>query len=105
MARQRVVSRTINSYKVVAQTADLVAGKVVEMVYYVPAQISAEKLMDYIRKHESTESTVPVAVVSVTTESQIYAMTEADFLKVARPMTPDRKFIDSTGELVEAEEE
>lgn len=103
MARQRVVSRTINSYKVTVAVADLVSGKIVDAVVYVPAQINADKLMDYIRKHNSTDVLVPVAVKNVVTESQIYALTEQEFLKYARPMTADRKFIDENGEEVEVE--
>lgn len=94
MARERVVTRTINVTKVTAMCVNTLESKLYnEELYLTGEKYDKEKALKVAKKSYDTETTKVVDVINLEEGSVIYGMREIDFLKVATPMDENRHFI------------
>lgn len=104
MARMRMVTRTIESTKVVAMCAVVSEAKVENREFVVPqTYANNEKLLKALKKQVETEDLKIVAITSSGVQQKMYGMLESDFLAVAKELDENRKMTDV--EEVEAVEE
>lgn len=94
MARKRMVTRSINEVKVVAMCCDITSASVVTKELSLGGNVPDGEELKIAQKMYDKDSLKVVSIVSVHREEVIYGMLETDFLKYARVMTDDRKFID-----------
>lgn len=86
MARQRMVTRTIKTKKVVALCLNTDTCEPSNEVFDVPCNIDGdEKIMKYLRKFD-TPTDKAVSIVSITEEEKLYGMPESQFIKLAQPI-------------------
>ena len=94
MARERVVSRTVSTRVCVCKCANLSTGTVEDVELKISATVAPENVVKALAKEYNTQTFTVLSVVTSTIEEQIWAMPETEFLKYAKPMSPDRKFVD-----------
>lgn len=93
MSRERVVSRTVSTKACICKCANLTTGAVENAELKISATVSDDNLIKALAKEYNTATYMVLSVVSYTVEEQIWAMPETEFLKYAKPMTADRKFV------------
>lgn len=107
MARVRVVTRTIED--VVAECKVLkTVGKedyILTEELHLGGQIDPKNALKVAQKMYNTEDYNVVKVISTHKETQIYGMLETDFIKLAKKMDDERKFISDDGTEVSLDEE
>ena len=87
MARQPAVTRTIKTTKAIVKCVLLDSNSVEDLMFSVPRTYNTEKeLMKAIDIVNENENIKPVAIVSTEVVEQLYAMSEADFIKYANPV-------------------
>ena len=96
MARERVVSRTVSTRICTVMCADLSSNSVKQIELEISATIPENQLVKALQKQYNTNTLMVLNVVSSTVQEQIYAMPEEQFIKLAKKMTADRKFIAET---------
>lgn len=94
MARERVVSRTVSTRVCICKCANLSTGAVEDVELKISATVAPENVVKALAKEYNTATFMVLSVVTSTIEEQIWAMPETEFLKYAKPMTADRKFVD-----------
>ena len=91
MARKPMVTRTIKSTKVTALCLDVVQEEPYNETVILPRTYKNDKdLMKAVSEAIDTNEIKAVHIVSTEIETNLYGMTEADFIKYAKVM-PDRK--------------
>ena len=105
MARTRVVTRTIEDTVVECKVLRTVKDKdyIVSEEYHLGAMVDPKKYITLAQKQAPETDTV-VKVLNVRKESQIYGMLETDFIKLAKKMNDERKFIMDDGTEVSADD-
>ena len=88
MARERMVTRTVNGYNVTAMTVDTVTAKLENKVFTLGADFKEDKALDNIRKRFETDTCKVVSIVNIDTFEQLYGMSEAYFTTIAKPLPP-----------------
>ena len=105
MARTRVVTRTIEDTVVECKVLRTVKDNdyIVSEEYHLGAMVDPKKYLTLAQKQAPETDTV-VKVLNVRKESQIYGMLETDFIKLAKKMDDERKFIMDDGTEVSADD-
>ena len=88
MARQRMVTRTIESAKVEVMVVDTVTAGVTIIEFICEPQNDTEKYLKVLRKTHETDRMKLVAVNKVELETQLYGMSEVEFLEHAKKLPP-----------------
>lgn len=93
MARQRIVSRNINLFNVTVLTVDIETNDTKEVCFTATKKMTDKALIKRANELFATDTTKVVYVKSVENTPAIYGMLEEDFVKCAKLMTADRKFV------------
>lgn len=89
MARVPMVTRTINTTKVVVMCLDTTSNETVEKTVIVPRTYKDEEKLFKVVKPLVTEETVkPVYIVSTEELEKLYGMTEQKFVETAEELPP-----------------
>ena len=106
MARVRVVTRTIENVvaecKVMITVGDNDAIEIENL--NLGGQVEPKNALKVAQKLYNREDYKVVTVKSIHKEQQIYGMLETDFIKLAKKMNDERKFIMDDGTEVSADE-
>ena len=95
MARERMVTRTINVTEVSAMCVDVLTQAVDTKKLEISGDVlEGEKLLKAVKSAYETETLKVVAITETTTREELYGMKEIDFIKYAKKLDSDRKFID-----------
>lgn len=85
MARERMVTRTIETFEVEATTAFPKAMAMDVRYYDVPGHIKESMWFKYIREAYTTDEMVPVSLTGKFYKtSQVYGMPENEFISLAK---------------------
>ena len=84
--RERMVTRTIVSTKVIAFVANKETGETGKKVYTISGSLDEQAAEKYLRKKYETPLFKICYVISVETVEQIYGMSETDFIAHAAVM-------------------
>lgn len=68
-------------------------GKIDRMAVTIPANVTS---MDKLLKQLAPANTRGIVIENITETKALYAMTESEFIKLARPMVDNQHFIDET---------
>lgn len=88
MAKERMVTRTIESAKVEVMAVDTVTADARVLEFICEPQKDNEKYLKVLRKMHETDTMKLVAVNKVELETQLYGMSEVEFLEHARKLPP-----------------
>lgn len=92
MARERMVTRTVELTIAEVMTLDTTTAKVEVIAYEVGGGLIDEKaILKAVKKLHETETFKCVAVQSVTTKEILYGMPEIEFIKYATVLPPRTK--------------
>ena len=94
MARKRMVTRSINEVKVTAMCCDITTASIVSRVFTLGGNVAEGDELKTAQKLYDTETLKVVSLTCIERREVIYGMLETEFLKYAKVMTDDRKFID-----------
>ena len=99
MARVRVVTRSIEDCIVEVTAMATIDGKktLVEKALHLGGQVAREKSLGVAQKMYNSDEFKVVEVNHFRREMTIYGMLETDFIRLARPMDNERKFITADG--------
>ena len=84
MARERMVTRTIEETVVVALCMEVSTASVKEMTYTLGQQNDDAAILKALKKQYETDDFKVVAIKSKTVSEKLYGMSEADFIKFAK---------------------
>ena len=107
MARVRVVTRTIEDVVAECKVLKTVDNEdyILTEELHLGGQIDPKNALKVAQKMYNTEDYNVVKVISTHKETQIYGMLETDFIKLAKKMDDERKFISDDGTEVSLDEE
>ena len=88
MARERMVTRTVEEARVSAMVANIKNKTIDTAVYSISATIPEEKRLTFLQKHFQTDDTRIVTIVSTEIVQTLYGMPEVDFIKLAKILPP-----------------
>ena len=91
MARERMVTRTVEEAEVKVMTLTVSTQAVGEAVYKISAPIDKAKALTYIQKTYDTPELKNVVITDYTVHEILYGMPEQEFIsraKVLPPRTP-----------------
>ena len=89
MARERMVTRTVELSVCEVMCMDTVTAEVKIMTYEVGGGITEEKaLLKAIKKMHETDNFKCVAISKVTNKEILYGMSETEFIKLAKILPP-----------------
>lgn len=92
MARERMVTRTVELSIAEVMTLDTTNAKVETIAYEVGGGLTDEKaVLKAVKKLHETDTFKCVSVVSVTVKEILYGMPEIDFIKYAKVLPPRSK--------------
>lgn len=92
MARERMVTRTVELTIAEVMTLDTATAKVETIAYEVGGGLTDEKsILKAVKKLHETDTFKCVSVVSVTFKEILYGMPEIDFIKHAKVLPPRTK--------------
>lgn len=104
MARKRMVTRTVQSTKVLVMCANTETASIENYEVTVSGVFSDDaKLMKEVEKVLASETIKPVAIKEKTIEEKLYGMEEQKFIENAEVL-PSRTKVDETVETKETEE-
>lgn len=105
MARERVVTRTINRYDYECLCYNTVTKETETKVLSLTGDpMKEEKALKELQKTYGSIQLKVLMISSVTTHETIYGMKETDFIRLAKPMDSERHFVkDKTDTTVEVE--
>lgn len=85
MSRERMVTRTIETYAVEATTAFPKAMAMDVRYYDVPGHVKESNFFKYIKDTYTTDEMVPVSLTGKFYKtSQVYGMPESEFISIAK---------------------
>lgn len=94
MARERMVTRTINVNEIEAMCVDTntceVSIKTLELTGDI---LTEDKALKMLKKEYETDTLKVVSIQSMNVREELYGMKEIDFLKVASKLDNSRKII------------
>ena len=89
MARERIVTRTVELTIAEVMTLDTTTAKVETIAYEVVGGLTEEKaVLKAVKKLHETDTFKCVAVQSISTKEILYGMAEIDFIKYAKVLPP-----------------
>ena len=92
MARQPQVTRTITATKVVLMAADVSTGELIDVEMTLPREYKdADAILKMATKIGENPNLRYVYVKSAEVVETLYGMTEAEFIKYAKPLPPRAK--------------
>lgn len=92
MARERMVTRTVELSVAGVMTLDTTTAKVEIIAYEIGGGLTDEKaILKAVKKLHETDTFKCVSVQSVTTKEILYGMSEIDFIKHAKVLPPRTK--------------
>lgn len=93
MARQRMVTRTVNvtTCEVMGLTISQAAVSTIK-VQLNGTYADKDSALKAVKKTHETEDYKPTAIVSMTTQEILYGMTEEEFVKMARILPPRKDY-------------
>ena len=92
MARERAVTRTINSIEVKAICMDISTMENSEETLIFTGDVpSNDILLKKLRKVYETDSYKVVAIKDITTTEKLFGMPEVEFLKYAKELDPETR--------------
>ena len=92
MARERMVTRTVELTIAEVMTVDTTTAKVETIAYEIGGGLTEEKaILKAVKKLHETDTFKCVSVVSVTIKEILYGMSEIDFIKNAKVLPPRTK--------------
>ena len=99
MARQRMVTRTVNvtTCEVMGLTISQAAVSTIK-VQLNGTYADKDAALKAVKKLYETEDYKPTAIISMSTEEILYGMTEEQFIKMARIMPPRKDYTSSDSE-------
>lgn len=99
MARQRMVTRTVNvtTCEVMGLTISQAAVSTIK-VQLNGTYADKDSALKAVKKTHETEDYKPTAIVSMTTQEILYGMPEDEFVKLARIMPPRKDYTSSNSE-------
>ena len=91
MARERLVTRTIETKEVEVMTIDTTTAEVkIEVIVVGVDYNKATDTLKYLRKHYETETLKVAAIVKETVSTKLYGMPEQEFIRLAQVL-PNRE--------------
>ena len=91
MARERMVTRTVETKEVEVMTVNTETAEVKVSVIVVGVDYNkATDTLKYLRKHHETETVKIVSVIKETVSTKLYGMPEQDFIRLAQVL-PNRE--------------
>ena len=101
-----MVTRTVVVTNVEVMCLDVTSAQVEINTYKLTGTFaSTEVALKATKKVYETDTFKCVAVQGMTEQEVIYGMKEVDFIRLAKPMDENRKFIDDNGEEIEEDTE
>lgn len=99
MARQRMVTRTVNvtTCEVMGLTISQAAVSTIK-VQLNGTYADKDSALKAVKKTHETEDYKPTAIISMTTDEILYGMPEEDFIKLASVMPPRKDYTSSNSE-------
>lgn len=92
MARERMVTRTVELTIAEVMTIDTSTAKVETIAYEIGGGLTDEKaILKAVKKLHETDTFKCVAVQSIATKEILYGMPEIDFIKYATVLPPRTK--------------
>lgn len=92
MARERMVTRTVELTIAEVMTLDTTTAKVETIAFEVGGGLTDEKaVLKAVKKLHETDTFKCVAVQSISTKEILYGMSEIDFIKHANVLPPRSK--------------
>lgn len=89
MARERMVTRTVELSIAEVMTLDITTAEVGIMYYEIGGGLTDEKaILKAVKKLHETDTFKCVSLQSVTTQEILYGMSEADFIAHAKVLPP-----------------
>ena len=89
MARQRMVTRTINVITINVLCMDCITCEVSTQTYTMTGDVLTEdEAMKKLKKEHETENFKLVKVLNTFVEEKLYGISEVDFLKYAKELPP-----------------
>lgn len=90
MAKERMVTRTIETKEVEVMTVDTESAEVKIQVITVGVDYNkTPDTLKYLRKHHETDTLKIVSVIKETVTTKLYGMPEQDFIRLAQVL-PNR---------------
>lgn len=97
MARQPQVTRTITATKAVLMAANISTGEIVDVEMTLPREYKdADAILKMAGKIGENKNLRYVYVKSAEVVETLYGMTEAEFIRYAKPLPPRTKSEEST---------
>lgn len=95
MARERMVTRTINVTECEAMCVDVTTAETTIQTFELTGEsYTPEKALKELKKHYETDTLKLVVVQGMHTREELYGLLEVDFLKVAHRLDDSRKIIE-----------
>ena len=93
MARERIVSRTINVLCATALCVEVSTAttKNVELELTGVGELTSEQILKALRKEYETDNLKVVTILSTSKREELYGMREVDFLKYAHRLDPQTR--------------
>ena len=92
MARERMVTRTINILEVNALCVDLITTNTTNQVFELTGvDLKGEALLKAVKKAFETDTFKIVAVTDTNTREELYGMSELAFIKYAFRLDPETR--------------
>ena len=92
MARERMVTRTINEYQINALCVDTLKAELSEQSVKLTGEYKDEtEILETLQKRYNLDTFKVVSVKSVTIVEKLYGMSELDFIKYAKELPPRTK--------------
>ncbi|MBR5825344.1 MAG: hypothetical protein IKY67_14525 [Paludibacteraceae bacterium] len=91
MARERMVTRTVEEAFVTVMTVNITTTEIGYDVFHISATIPKEKVLRYIEKHMPNPEVKYVTITSYEVTETLYGMSEQDFITFAKVLPPRTK--------------
>lgn len=92
MARERMITRTIEGINAEIMGIDTVNNMVTNTSYHFTGIFKNDDEILARAKADTVDSFIPVKVVSTMKTEKLYGMSEADFMKYAKELPPRRVY-------------
>lgn len=91
MARERMVTRTIECTLVEFLAVDIVTTNTRKDYTYVTGNVAPEKMLEAVKRLEETDTCKVVAILSQERHDRLYGMKEQDFFSLAIELDPETR--------------
>ena len=88
MARERMVTRTVESAKVTVMAVNLETHEVTTPVITISNTIEPKKRLKYIQENYSVTGIAIAAIINTEVVETLYGMTEREFIEKAKVLPP-----------------